>query len=226
MTRPARTCRWDWLERVPYQEALDLQSALVTRRQAGTAGDTLLLLEHPPVITLGRSAARDNVHFSPAVLKEKGVELFQTGRGGDVTFHGPGQVVGYPVLDLNPDRRDVHRYIRDLEDVLIRTASDYGVLAARVQGLTGVWVGMDKLAAIGVRISRWVTSHGFALNVETDLSWFDLIVPCGIRGRGVTSLARLLDRSVPLEEVAACAAHHFGEVYQREMVRSTLKEAS
>ena len=226
MTQAYRTCRWDWLERIPYQEGLDLQSALVTRRQAGTADDTLVLLEHPPVITLGRSAARDNVHSSPAVLKEKGVELFQTGRGGDVTFHGPGQVVGYPIMDLNPDRRDVRRYVRDLEDVLIRTAAEYGVIATRVPGLTGVWVGMDKLAAIGVRISRWVTSHGFALNVETDLSWFDLIVPCGIRGRGVTSLTRLLDRPVPVAQVAARAAHHFGEVYQRKMVRSTLKEAS
>ena len=226
MTRTARTCRWDWLAQVPYQRGLDLQSDLVTRRQSGTIDDTLLLLEHPPVITLGRSAERDNVHLSPAALQEKGVELFQTGRGGDVTFHGPGQIVGYPIMDLNPDRRDVHRYVRDLEDVLIRTAADYGVVAARVEGLTGIWVGMNKLAAIGVRISRWVTSHGFALNVETDLAWFDLIVPCGIRGRGVTSLARLLDRPVPLEEVAARAAHHFGEVYQREMVRSTLKEAS
>ncbi len=226
MIQASRTCRWDWLARVPYQSGLDLQSALVTRRQAGTVDDTLLLLEHPPVITLGRSAARDNVHLSPAVLEEKGVELFQTGRGGDVTFHGPGQVVGYPVMDLNPDRRDVHRYIRDLEDVLMRTAADYDVEATRVQGLTGIWVGMDKLAAIGVRISRWVTSHGFAFNVETDLSWFDLIVPCGIHGRGVTSLARLLDRPVPCEEVAARAARHFGEVFQRKMVRSSLEEAS
>jgi len=221
-----RTCQWDWLERVPYQQGLDLQADLVRRRQAGACGDTLLLLEHPPVITLGRAARPDNVRFTPAVLAEKGVELFQTGRGGDVTFHGPGQVVGYPILDLNPDRRDVHRYVRDLEEVLIRTAADYGVTATRVEGLTGVWVGMEKLAAIGVRISRWVTSHGFAFNVETELSWYDLIIPCGIRGRGVTSLARLRGRSIPMAEVAACAAHHFGQVYEREMVRSPGKEAS
>ena len=148
-------------------------------------------------------------------LKTRGVELFESGRGGDVTFHGPGQLVGYPILDLKPHRCDVHRYVRDLEEVLIRTVATYGVQAERAPGLTGVWVGPDKIAAIGVRISRWVTSHGFALNVNTDLSHFDLIVPCGIRGRGVTSLQRILSRFVDMVEVERAVIEAFGQVFDR-----------
>ncbi len=173
----------------------------MAERQAGRALDHLLLLEHDPVFTLGRSARQENVLFPAEALRERGFDVFETGRGGDVTYHGPGQVVGYPVIDLSPDRRDVHRYVRDLEEVMIRTCADYGVEAGRVEGLTGTWVGRDKIGAIGVRIARWVTSHGFAFNVATDLSAFDLIVPCGIRGRGVTSLERLLGRPVPIDEV-------------------------
>jgi lipoyl(octanoyl) transferase len=196
----------------------------VAARQQDEVGDGLLLLEHPPVVTLGRNAEAGNVRGTLSELQDRGVELFRTGRGGDVTFHGPGQLVGYPVIDLKPDRRDVHRYVRDLEEVLIRTAGDYGIQAGRVAGLTGVWVGREKLAAIGVRISRWITSHGFAFNVSTELDYFGLIVPCGIRERGVTSLERLLGRRVPLAEVAAAAASHFGRVYGREMIRSTPDE--
>jgi lipoyl(octanoyl) transferase len=169
------------------------------------------------VITLGAKTRhnRSNVLETPDALAAKGVALFETGRGGDVTFHGPGQLVGYPILDLKPDRCDVHRYVRDLEEVLIRTASDYGVEAGRVEGLTGVWVGREKLAAIGVRISRWVTSHGFALNVTTDLEYFNMIVPCGIADRSVTSLARLLGRAVDRVEVEDRIAAHFGGVFAR-----------
>jgi len=206
------------LGRLSYAEGLELQAKLVARRQAGEVPDTLLLLEHEPVFTLGRSARRENVLLSEEALRERGFALFDTGRGGDVTYHGPGQVVGYPILDLSPDRRDVHRYVRDLEEVMIRTCADYGVRAGRVAGLTGTWVGEEKIGAIGVRIARWVTSHGFAFNVSTDLAPFSLIVPCGIQNRGVTSLERLLGRSVPLDEVMDRLTAHLAAVFQREVV--------
>jgi lipoyl(octanoyl) transferase len=217
----SRRCTWAWIGRLDFARGLAIQKARVEARRRGAVADALFLLEHPPVITLGRNADPQNLRRSLAGLKEQGVELFQTGRGGDVTFHGPGQLVGYPILDLAPDRRDVRRFMRDLEEVLIRIAADFGVEAGRVSGLTGIWVGDEKLAAIGVRISRWITSHGFAFNVSTDLSYFDLIVPCGIQERGVTSLGRLLGREIALEEVADRAAAHFGRVFHREMVRST-----
>jgi len=199
---------------VPYAEALELQRSLVDDRRAGRIGDTLLLLEHPHVITLGVRGGRSHVLATAETLAARGVEIHETGRGGDVTYHGPGQIVGYPIIDLNPDRRDVHRYVRDLEEVLIRTAADFGINAGRVSGLTGVWVGDEKLAAIGVRIARWVTSHGFALNVSTNLDYFNLIVPCGITDRGVTSLSRLLGRPVELETVRHRIVSHFSNVFQ------------
>ncbi|HEX5214060.1 MAG TPA: lipoyl(octanoyl) transferase LipB, partial [Vicinamibacterales bacterium] len=168
------------LGRIDYEAGVDLQKQLVEARRAGTIGDTLLLLEHPPVITLGvkTRGARTHIVASESALAAAGVAVFETGRGGDITYHGPGQLVGYPIVDLNPDRRDVHRYVRDLEEVLIRAAARFGIDACRVPGLTGVWVGdpgrEEKLAAIGVRISRWITSHGFALNVGTNLDHFNL----------------------------------------------------
>ena len=191
------------LGRVTYADALELQHDLVEQRRRGEIPDTLLLLEHPPVITLGVKVRNDRTHVlaTPEHLNELGVELHETGRGGDVTYHGPGQVVGYPILDLRPDRCDVHGYVRDLEEMMIRAARAFGIEAERVRGLTGIWVGQEKLAAIGVHISRWITSHGFAFNVNTDLSHFRLIVPCGIADRGVTSLGRLLGRQIPLAEV-------------------------
>ncbi len=205
------------LGRVPYGEALELQRRLVEARRAGDAPDTLVFVEHPHVLTLGARTrgARTNILATPDRLAALGVEVFETGRGGDVTYHGPGQIVGYPILDLRPDRCDVHRYVRDLEEVLIRTAADYGIRAERVRGLTGVWVGSEKLAAIGVRISRWITSHGFAFNVATNLDYFKLIVPCGIADRGVTSLARLVGRAVPLTDVQDAMTVHFCEVFGR-----------
>jgi lipoyl(octanoyl) transferase len=206
------------LGRVRYGDGLALQERLVRRRQAGEIPDQLLLLEHEPVFTLGRNARRENVLLSEDVLRERGFEVFESGRGGDVTYHGPGQVVGYPILDLSPDRRDVHRYVRDLEEVMIRCCADYGVQAGRVKGLTGTWVGNDKIGAIGVRISRWVTSHGFALNVSTDLSAFDLIVPCGITGRGVTSLERLLSHDVAPDGVMDRLTSRLAGVFEREIV--------
>jgi len=200
---------------VPYAEALAMQRALVEDRRAGRIDDTLLLVEHPHVLTLGvrGDGGRSHILATPEALARRGIEVHETGRGGDVTYHGPGQLVGYPILDLKPDRCDVHRYVRDLEDVLIRTAASYGIDAARIGGLTGVWVGRDKLAAIGVRIARWVTSHGFALNVTTDLDCFDLIVPCGIPDRGVTSLSRLLGRPVGLTDVEDRLTAHFCAVF-------------
>jgi lipoyl(octanoyl) transferase len=211
---------------VDYQSALDLQHELVEQRKQGLIPDQLLLLEHPPVITLGVRTRNDRSHVleSEASLAAKGVALFETGRGGDVTYHGPGQLVGYPILDLKPDRCDVHRYVRDLEDVLIRTAGEFGITARRIQGLTGIWVGPDqqpeKLAAIGVRISRWVTSHGFALNVNTNLSHFGLIVPCGISDKGVTSIERLLGRRVPMDEVGNAVARQFAATFTAELTYS------
>jgi len=203
------------LGRVPYTEALALQRSLVEDRRAGRIGDTLLLLEHPHVLTLGvrGDGGRSHILATDEALASRGIEIHETGRGGDITYHGPGQIVGYPIVNLNPDRRDVHRYVRDLETVLIRTAADYGVEAGRIEGLTGVWVGDEKLAAIGVRIARWITSHGFALNVSTDLDQFNLIVPCGIADRGVTSLARLLGRPIDMAEVEFCIIEHFANVF-------------
>ena len=213
---------------VAYQDALVLQTELVQARKAGAIPDQLLLLEHPPVITLGVKARADRSHVLAAdeLLHARGVELFESGRGGDVTFHGPGQLVGYPILDLKPDRCDVHRYVRDLEEVLIRAVAAYGVRPGSDPGLTGVWVGADKIAAIGVRISRWITSHGFALNVNTDLSHFDLIVPCGIRGRGVTSLQRLLGRAVDMGEAERRVIAAFGEVFARRPVETSSQAVS
>jgi lipoyl(octanoyl) transferase len=198
---------------VPYAEGLALQERLVAERQRGAIPDTLVLLEHPPVFTLGRSARPENVLLPVEALRARGFEVHESGRGGDVTYHGPGQVVGYPILHLGPGRQDVHRYVRDLEEVMMRTARDYGLAAGRVPGLTGVWIGEAKIGAIGVRIARWVTSHGFAFNATTDLAPFGLIVPCGITGRGVTSLERLLGRRPPAQEVEDRLAGHLADVF-------------
>ncbi len=200
---------------MPYADALALQRSLVEERRVGTIGDQLLFVEHPHVLTLGvrGDGGRGHILATPEVLAARGVAVYETGRGGDVTYHGPGQIVGYPIVDLNPDRRDVHRYVRDLEEVLILTAADYGIRAERVAGLTGVWVGREKLAAIGVRIARWITSHGFAFNVTTDMEYFDLIVPCGIADRGVTSLSRLLGRDVQRADVEDRIASHFRQAF-------------
>jgi lipoyl(octanoyl) transferase len=209
---------------VRYAEALALQQRLVEERKAGRIPDQLLLLEHPPVITLGVRSRDDRSHVlaTPEALARDGVDLVETGRGGDVTFHGPGQLVGYPILDLRPDRLDVHRYVRDLEEVMIRAAGAFGVHAVRQPGFTGAWVETaapagpprsEKLAAIGVRIARWVTSHGFAFNVSIDLEQFDLIVPCGITDKGVTSLKALLGRSVPMAEIEDAAVAALATVF-------------
>jgi len=203
------------LGRMAYSDALALQRELVVNRQRGRVDDLLLLVEHPHVLTLGvrGDGGRGHILASADQLAVRGIEVYESGRGGDVTYHGPGQIVGYPILDLRPDRCDVHRYVRDLEEVLIRTADDYGVVAQRVAGLTGIWVGTEKLAAIGVRISRWVTSHGFAFNVSTDLTYFDLIVPCGIVDRGVTSLEHQLGRQLDSGEIEGRLIRNLCDVF-------------
>ena len=211
--------RCAFLGRVPYEEATRLQGRLVDLVRRGETGDLLLLLTHPPVITLGRGAHAENVVIPDDERAAAGIEIHEAGRGGDVTYHGPGQLIGYPIVALREGRRDAHRYLRDLEGGLIATAAAYGVEASRVPGLTGVWVGDAKLAAIGVRIGTgWVTSHGFALNVGRDLQGFDTIVPCGIRDRAVTSLARVLDREMKPEEVAEAAATGVAEALGCEAV--------
>ena len=202
---------------IRYAEALELQRRLVEDRKAGHIPDTLLLLQHPHVVTVGvKKDGRRNIVATPERLSALGVEVFDTGRGGDVTYHGPGQLVGYPIIDLNPDRRDVHRYVRDLEEVMIRVCANYGLTAGRIAGLSGAWVGpAEKIGAVGVRISRWVTSHGFAFNVATDLDFFRLIVPCGIADRGVTSLALAAGTEPSMEEVETRFVEQFAAVFGR-----------
>jgi len=209
---------------ISYDEALALQQRLAAARKAGALEDVLLLCEHPHVITLGRNAKRENLLVSEQVLRQKGVELHAANRGGDITYHGPGQIVGYPILNLGAIRRDVGWYVRTLEEGMIRASSDLGVTTIRVKGKTGIWVQVgdraeateEKLGAIGVHISRWVTTHGFAYNVSTDLRYFDLIVPCGIVGHKATSLEKLLSRNVSTEEVKPRLVQHFARLFALE----------
>jgi lipoyl(octanoyl) transferase len=208
---------------VPYEQAWAWQRELVSQRAAGAREDTLLLLEHPPTITLGRGAHREHLLVAPDELARRGVALVETDRGGDVTYHAPGQIVGYPILKLSRHGGDVLRYLRDLEEVLIRALATYGLRGERTEQLTGVWVEGAKIAAIGVRVSAsGVTSHGFALNVATDLAGFGQIVPCGIRDRGVTSLAALLGAPPSMEEVRGRVLDAFAEVFHAEFVVHSL----
>jgi lipoyl(octanoyl) transferase len=217
VAQPLRVCEARWLGRVSYSEGLKLQEQAVERLRLDEAPEQLLLLEHPHVFTLGRGADGAHILAGREQLKSQSIEVHETGRGGDVTYHGPGQLVGYPIINLKPDRCDVHRYVRDLEEVLIRTIADFGVTGTRIAGLTGVWVGNEKIAAIGVRIARWITSHGFALNVSTDLKYFQMIVPCGITDKGITSLSLLTGRQIEMFEVAESASKHFGDLFARTM---------
>ena len=202
---------------IAFAAAWELQKRVVAARKAGAIEDVVLFCEHPHVITQGRSGNRANLLTSENVLRQKGVEYFETTRGGDITYHGPGQIVGYPILNLGAIRRDVVWYVRMLEEAMIRATAEFAVAAQREAGKTGIWVGREgrseKLAAIGVHISRWVTSHGFAYNVATDLRYFDLIVPCGIAGRKATSLEKLLGRCVVFDEVKPWLAKYLGEVF-------------
>jgi lipoyl(octanoyl) transferase len=213
---------------IGYAEAWTLQKRVVAARKAGAIKDMLLLCEHPHVITLGRNGKREHLLASEHVLRQKGVAFHATDRGGDITYHGPGQTVGYPILNLTEIRRDVVWYVRMLEEAMIRATAELGVTAERVAGKTGIWVQVGgrevKLAAIGVHISRWVTSHGFAYNLSTDLRYFDLIVPCGIADCKATSLERLLMHSVKREEIAPRIAKHLGEVFGLELKKTSRAE--
>jgi lipoyl(octanoyl) transferase len=202
---------------IPYEPACELQQRLVEARKAGAIPDVLLFCEHPHAITLGRNGDRQNLLAENGALAQKNVDVHFTDRGGDITYHGPGQIVGYPILDLTDYRRDIRWYVEQLEEVMIRASADFGIVARRVDGAHGVWVdaanGEEKLGALGVHISRWVTSHGFAYNVSTDLSYFDLIVPCGLAGKRATSLERVLGRAVSVSEVRGRLAAHFADVF-------------
>jgi lipoyl(octanoyl) transferase len=211
-----RSCCVRELGRIDYGAALTLQQELVARRKQGDVPDHLLLLEHAHVITLGRNGHMENLLASGEILDRAGISFYPTDRGGDVTYHGPGQLVGYPILDLREWKRDVGAYVRGIEQAIIDTLADYGIEAGRIPKLTGVWVGDRKIAAIGVHISRWVTSHGFALNVTTDLSYFQYIVPCGLT-KPVTSMEQLGVRA-GLEEVGQKLASHFGRIFECEIL--------
>lgn len=203
---------------IGYEEALALQKELQAKRIAGEIGDTVLLLEHYPVLTMGRSSKEQHVLASRETLEAQGVTVHEVSRGGDVTYHGPGQLVAYPVIDLTPDRRDVRKYIWSLEETMIRTCADFGLDASRIEELNGAWIGDRKVGAVGVRISRWVTMHGLALNANTDLSHFDLIVPCGIQDKEVTSISTELGREVGVDQVMEPLARHFAALYDADIV--------
>jgi lipoyl(octanoyl) transferase len=204
------------LGRIDYETALALQKETERAVQTGQQPDTLLLLEHPHTLTVGRRGDNSSILLPAASLAERGVTVFETNRGGKLTYHGLGQIVGYPIINLSPDREDVHRFVRDLEEVLIRTMANFEIAAFRIPGLTGVHTELGKVAAIGVHIARWVTTHGFALNVNTDLNYFDLIIAC--EGEPVTSMQKLLDRELELSEVEDRIVAHFAAVFDREPV--------
>jgi len=206
-------CRWRFAGRLPYGEALALQKETVRRRVAKEIPDTLILIEHPPVITMGKMSKKEHL-----LGIRPDVEVVETPRGGDVTYHGPGQIVGYPIIDLTVSKVDLKKYLGKLEEVMIRAVATYGITAGREEGMTGAWVGDRKIGAIGVRVERWVTSHGFALNANNDLGGFDLIIPCGLKGKGVTSIAREIGHEVDLDELRRSVAKIFGEVVGRRMI--------
>jgi lipoyl(octanoyl) transferase len=216
-----------WLGRISYADALGLQMQLCDLKKQGFDKDVLLLLEHPPTITFGRSGKKDHLLVKEEYLKSRGIDLWNVDRGGDITFHGPGQLVGYPILSLQAQERDVHEYMRKLEESLIRLLESYGIVGGREDKLTGVWTQAGKIAAMGVHLSRWITRHGFALNVNTDLSFYDLIIPCGITGRAVTSMQKILSCPFNMEEVAGRYIPIFGNLWNRTMIpvsESALRE--
>jgi lipoyl(octanoyl) transferase len=218
-----RKCEVRDLGRIGYGEAFELQRKLVEERKRAAIPDQFLLLEHPHVLTLGRNGHLENLLVSGDVLRARGVEFFETDRGGDITYHGPGQIVGYPILDLREWKRDVVAYVRGLEQVLIDALAEFGISAGRVRGATGVWVEDRKIAAIGVHLSRWVTSHGFALNIDTDLSYFQLIVPCGLT-KPVTSIHAEGVRA-QRQEVAAAIRRRFAQIFEVEITETELEKA-
>src|ERR1700722_4376066 len=228
---PTKNCAVVDLGLISYAAAYALQQQVVAARKREDLHDMLLLCEHPHVITLGRNGKTANLRASDRLLAQMNVDFCETDRGGDITYHGPGQIVGYPILDLTEHRRDVRWYVQLLEEMMIRTSAEFGIAARRVEGRHGLWVDTaadqeEKLAAIGVHLSRWVTSHGFAYNVSTDLRYFDLIVPCGIPGKRATSLERLLNHGVSLDEVKPKLTTHFGDIFDREIISMSRSQLS
>src|ERR1700689_2852477 len=226
---PTKNCAVVDLGLISYAAAYALQQQVVAARKRGDLPDVLLLCEHPHVITLGRNGKPEHLRANGRLLAQMNVDFCETDRGGDITYHGPGQIVGYPILDLTEHRRDVRWYVQLLEEMMIRTSAEFGIVARRVEGRHGLWVDTaadqeEKLAAIGVHLSRWVTSHGFAYNVSTDLRYFDLIVPCGISDKRATSLERILGRAVDFSEAEEKITRHFGEVFDRALVRISRDE--
>lgn len=218
-----RELHWSWLGRVPYGPTAALQERLRDDVRFGRGPERLLLLEHSPVFTLGRSASEDGLLARDEWLAERGVEVHPTNRGGQVTYHGPGQLVGYPIINLDPDRRDVRRFVRDIQEALIRALADLGLEGRRRDGqaFVGVWVGEAKIASIGVHLARWISIHGFALNVSTDLSFYSGIVACGLPDVTMTSVEKLLGSAPPLSEVARRVAGHFGDIFERDLVETS-----
>jgi lipoate-protein ligase B len=203
--------------RSKYADAWELQKQIFSARLAQRIGDVLLLTEHDPVFTLGKGADENHLLANELELNEKKIDMFWIDRGGDVTFHGPGQIVGYPILDLNQHYLDIHRYLRELEEMIIRTLNDYGIDAGREKEFTGVWVKNEKIAALGVKVSKWITMHGFAFNVSTDLSFFDRIIPCGIFHKGVTSLQQVLGKTIEIADVHQYLVKHFSNIFAYEV---------
>ena len=211
------TCQVSWLGQVDYQAALNLQKQTWQNILDDESSDRLLLLEHSPTLTIGKSGKLENLLVTKEELERRGVSLFFTDRGGDITYHGPGQLVAYPVFNLAIHGKDIHRYIYNLQEVVIRTLADFSIKARRDSSYIGVWVGEEKIAAIGVAIHKWITTHGFALNVNTDMDYFKLINPCGIRDKGVTSLNQLLHREIPILRIAELVGKHFGDVFDTQI---------
>lgn len=228
MQQPEKICWVVDAGLIPYEPACGLQRELVEARKSGAIPDVLLLCEHPHVITLGRNGKRGNLRAGERLLQQMHVEFHSTDRGGDITYHGPGQIVGYPILDLAGHRRDIRWYVEQLEELMIRATADFGLAAHRSEANHGVWVdgpgGEEKLAALGVHLSRWVSSHGFAYNVTTDLRYFDLIVPCGVAGKRATSLERALGRAVTIGEVRERLIAHFASVFERRLLPITHRQ--
>ena len=212
------------LETVPYEEAFELQKRMVEMRAQDTINDTLILLEHPPVLTVTRKATLKNILVSPEELEEKGISLCHTNRGGDITYHGPGQLVGYPIMNLKAHGKDLHGYVRNIEEIIIKLLKDYTITAHRDKNNPGVWVGEEKIAAVGIAVkSSWTTMHGFSFNINPDLSHYSLIVPCGISDKGVTSLARLLGKTISRKDVCEKLIQHYGEVFNLTTREITLE---
>jgi lipoate-protein ligase B len=209
---------------IEYEEAYDLQKRILAEKAAGQEEDTMLLLEHPPTLTLGKSGKLKNLLVEREELAHKGIPLHFTDRGGDITYHGPGQLVVYPIIDLRKRGKDIHRYVYDLQEAVIKTLADFSIVGERDQKHVGVWVGQDKICAIGVAVHQWITMHGLALNVDPDLNSFSLITPCGIMGRGVTSMARLRERAPSLEEVINCFLAHFSRVFSLTMEQGSIDQ--